>query len=80
MDMAVYDFLMGNMDRHHYETIKVRRRGVMIQAMDPDSESPFQLFGDSGSGFGSLKKRSDYVRCYDSRLGYGSRVGFSVFS
>ena len=25
MDMAVYDFLMGNMDRHHYETIKVRR-------------------------------------------------------
>lgn len=23
MDMAVFDFLMGNMDRHHYETFKV---------------------------------------------------------
>ncbi len=23
MDMAVLDFLMGNMDRHHYETFKV---------------------------------------------------------
>ncbi len=26
MDMAVLDFLMGNMDRHHYETIKVSRQ------------------------------------------------------
>lgn len=26
MDMAVFDFLMGNMDRHHYETIKVCHR------------------------------------------------------
>lgn len=22
MDMAVFDFLTGNMDRHHYETFK----------------------------------------------------------
>ena len=27
MDMAVYDFLMGNMDRHHYETIKASAPG-----------------------------------------------------
>jgi hypothetical protein len=23
MDMAVLDFLMGNMDRHHYETFRL---------------------------------------------------------
>ena len=30
MDMAVYDFLMGNMDRHHYETIKVTTEGKAV--------------------------------------------------
>jgi len=24
VDMCLFDFLMGNMDRHHYETFKVR--------------------------------------------------------
>ena len=38
MDMAVYDFLMGNMDRHHYETIKVRwqcERCLEIRTINP---------------------------------------------
>ena len=30
-----------------------KTRGVMIPALDPYLESDFQLFGDSGSGFGS---------------------------
>ena len=30
----------------------------MIPALDPDMESDFQLFGDSGSGFRSSKKRN----------------------
>jgi len=40
MDMAVLDFLMGNMDRHHYETFR---------AFDNDT---FPLHLDHGRGFG----------------------------
>ena len=34
----------------------------MIPALDPDQESDFQLFGDSGSRFGSCKNRN-HNRC-----------------
>ena len=33
-------------------------RGVMILALDPDPEYDFKLFGNSGSRFGSSKKRN----------------------
>lgn len=40
MDMAILDFLMGNMDRHHYETFK----------MFGNNSAPLHL--DHGRGFG----------------------------
>ncbi|XP_041449527.1 extracellular serine/threonine protein CG31145 [Drosophila obscura] len=40
MDMAVFDFLTGNMDRHHYETFKVY------------GNETFPLHLDHGRGFG----------------------------
>ncbi|XP_068084523.1 extracellular serine/threonine protein CG31145 isoform X3 [Anabrus simplex] len=40
MDMAVFDFLMGNMDRHHYETFRVF------------GNDTFPLHLDHGRGFG----------------------------
>ncbi|XP_042861833.1 extracellular serine/threonine protein CG31145-like, partial [Penaeus japonicus] len=40
MDMSILDFLMGNMDRHHYETFK----------MFGNNSSPIHL--DHGRGFG----------------------------
>lgn len=46
MDMAVLDFLMGNMDRHHYETIKVF-----------GNRTAYPLHLDHGRGFG--KSRHD---------------------
>ena len=36
-------------------------RGVTIPALDPGQESDFQLFDESGSGFGSSKKRKHYI-------------------
>jgi len=43
MDMAVLDFLMGNMDRHHYETLK------------PFGNYTYPLHLDHGRGFGRSK-------------------------
>ncbi|XP_030559577.1 extracellular serine/threonine protein CG31145 isoform X2 [Drosophila novamexicana] len=40
MDMAVFDFLTGNMDRHHYETFKIY------------GNETFPLHLDHGRGFG----------------------------
>ncbi|XP_031624511.1 extracellular serine/threonine protein CG31145-like [Contarinia nasturtii] len=40
MDMAVFDFLTGNMDRHHYETFKIF------------GNNTFTLHCDHGRGFG----------------------------
>lgn len=40
MDMAVFDFLMGNMDRHHYETFRVF------------GNDTFPVHLDHGRGFG----------------------------
>ncbi|TRY79297.1 hypothetical protein TCAL_08845 [Tigriopus californicus] len=40
MDMSVFDFLMGNMDRHHYETIKLF------------GNRTYPLHLDHGRGFG----------------------------
>jgi extracellular serine/threonine protein kinase FAM20C len=39
-DMAVFDFLTGNMDRHHYETFR------------PFGNATFPLHLDHGRGFG----------------------------
>jgi hypothetical protein len=40
MDMAVFDFLTGNMDRHHYETFRLF------------GNDTFPLHLDHGRGFG----------------------------
>lgn len=40
MDMATFDFLMGNMDRHHYETFKIF------------GNRTYPLHLDHGRGFG----------------------------
>ncbi|XP_018563569.1 extracellular serine/threonine protein CG31145-like, partial [Anoplophora glabripennis] len=40
MDMSVFDFLMGNMDRHHYETFRLF------------GNNTFTLHLDHGRGFG----------------------------
>lgn len=34
MDMSIYDFLMGNMDRHHYETFKIFGNDTFILHLD----------------------------------------------
>ena len=49
MDMAILDFLMGNMDRHHYETFKVF------------GNDTFPLHLDHGRGFG--KPFHDEISC-----------------
>ena len=43
IDMHIFDFLMGNMDRHHYETYKYF------------GNNTFQLHYDNGRGFGKTK-------------------------
>lgn len=49
MDMSVLDFLMGNMDRHHYETFKLF------------GNDTFPLHVDHGRGFG--KPFHDEISC-----------------
>ena len=40
MDLSIFDFLMGNMDRHHYETFKLF------------GNDTFPVHLDHGRGFG----------------------------
>ena len=49
-------------------------RAVIIPALDPDTESDFQLFGDSGSGFRSRKKRNHNV------LSFWDSIRSQIFS
>ena len=49
IDMSVFDFLTGNMDRHHYETFKLF------------GNDTFTLHLDNGRGFG--KPFHDEISC-----------------
>ena len=49
IEMHIFDFLMGNMDRHHYETYKYF------------GNNTFQLHYDNGRGFGKTKHDEIYV-------------------
>ena len=40
---------------------------VMIPALDPDQESDFYIFSDSGSGFGSTEKQNQ-KHLYDGMI------------
>ncbi|KAJ8664352.1 hypothetical protein QAD02_006014, partial [Eretmocerus hayati] len=54
MDMSVFDFLTGNMDRHHYETFKIF------------GNQSFTLHLDNGRGFG--KPFHDEISCLSPLL------------
>ena len=52
--MSILDFLMGNMDRHHYETFKIF------------GNDTFPLHLDNGRGFG--KPFQDEISCLSPLL------------
>ncbi|XP_014213675.1 extracellular serine/threonine protein CG31145 isoform X3 [Copidosoma floridanum] len=54
IDMSVFDFLTGNMDRHHYETFKIF------------GNDTFTLHLDNGRGFG--KPYQDEISCLSPLL------------
>lgn len=53
MDLAVLDFLMGNMDRHHYETFKVLEKTVDAIFLDNPELFPDFWQRYISSAFGS---------------------------
>ena len=48
MDMAIYDFLMGNLDRHHYEIFHLGKSAYIIHL-------------DHGRAFGTNTKICKYL-------------------
>ena len=54
---------------------------VMILPLDPDPESDFQLFGDSGSGFASSKKQhsNTYRGIMNSAMDPDLKLDFQPF-
>ena len=54
-------------------TCRVGSRGVKILGLDPDPESDFQPFGDSGFRFGSSKKWNCNTSSWQCKSSYSSQ-------